>query len=95
MRNSMLFAVATIALGLAVGSAVYSDEPVGPTKATFVISGLHCPPCTGTVQNSLARVKGVKSVAVDWNTKNAKNHEDTTFMSPVKYTSIIAIWFHL
>ncbi len=48
---------------------LHADEP---TKATFLVTGLHCPPCTSTVQNSLTRVKGVKSVSVDWNTKNAK-----------------------
>ena len=72
MRMKVLVASVAVALGLAVSSLVYSDEPAGPTKATFLITGLHCPPCTNTVQNSLARVKGVKSVSVDWNTKNAK-----------------------
>jgi copper chaperone CopZ len=80
MQKSMLLAVATIALGFAFASPVYSEEPAGPTKATFVISGLHCPPCTNTVQASLARVKGVKKVAVDWNTKNAKIEFDESVL---------------
>ena len=80
MQKLMLLVVATIALGLAFTSPVYSDEPAGPTKATFVISGLHCPPCTSTVQASLARMKGVKSVAVDWNTKNAKIEFDESVL---------------
>src|SRR6267142_7205817 len=63
---------ATIALGVIFGSPVYSQEPAGSTKAIFQIIGLHCPPCTNTVQSSLSRVKGIKSVAVDWNAKNAK-----------------------
>jgi len=46
-------------------------DPPAPTKATILLTGLHCPPCTGTVQGGLARVKGVKSVAVDWNSKKA------------------------
>jgi copper chaperone CopZ len=70
MQKSMLTVVAMIALGFAFGQPVYSDEPA--TKATFQIMGLHCPPCTSTVQSSLTRVKGIKSVAVDWNAKNAK-----------------------
>lgn len=61
--------VATIALGLLSAETLYSAEP---TKATFLVTGLHCPPCTSTVQGSLSRVKGIKSVSVDWNTKNAK-----------------------
>jgi copper chaperone CopZ len=56
----------------------YADEPeskpaaVTPTKATFLITGLHCPPCTRTVEASLLRTKGVRSVSVDWRTHNAK-----------------------
>lgn len=65
-----------------ISSAVnfaHADEPPSKpgtkpetVKATFLITGLHCPPCTRTVENSLRGVKGVKSVAVDWNTKNAR-----------------------
>ena len=46
--------------------------PPQTVKATFLITGLHCPPCTMTVEQSLKSVKGVKSVKVDWATKNAK-----------------------
>jgi copper chaperone CopZ len=80
MQKLTLVAYAATALGLAFGSPVYSDEPTGPTKATFLITGLHCPPCTSTVQNSLARVKGVKSVSVNWNTKNAKIEFDESLL---------------
>jgi len=72
MRAAIL---GTAVLGL-VGPAV-GDEP---TKATFLVTGLHCPPCTTTVQSSLARVKGVKSVTVDWNTKNAKVQFDESVL---------------
>jgi copper chaperone CopZ len=65
MRAMILSAIAI----LCVLGRVNADEP---TKATFLITGLHCPPCTSTVQNSLTRVRGVKSVAVNWNTHNAK-----------------------
>jgi len=57
--------------GLVFTSQVTSNQPAAPTKATFLITGLHCPPCTSTVQGSLARVKGVKSVSVNWNSKKA------------------------
>ena len=62
MRNLILVA----AFGFA--SQLVAAEP---TKATYMITGLHCPPCTSTVQGSLSRVNGVKSVSVDWNTKKA------------------------
>jgi copper ion binding protein len=53
---------------LGFGNQLFAAEP---TKATYMITGLHCPPCTSTVQGSLSRVKGVKSVSVDWNSKKA------------------------
>ena len=42
------------------------------TQATYLITGLHCPPCTHTVEAALSKTKGVKSVKVDWRTQNAK-----------------------
>jgi len=80
MRMTDSAAKAAIALVLVFSSQVYSDEPTGPTKATFLITGLHCPPCTGTVQNSLARVKGIKSIKVDWNKKDAKVEFDESLL---------------
>jgi copper chaperone CopZ len=65
----MRTAISTLIAVFALTSFAVGDEP---TKATFLITGLHCPPCTSTVQGSLSRVKGVKSVAVDWNKKNAR-----------------------
>src|SRR5262245_63153661 len=64
-----IIALAAVAIGSISDVRLYSAEP---TKATFLVTGLHCPPCTSTVQGSLSRVKGVKSVTVDWNTKHAK-----------------------
>jgi Zn2+/Cd2+-exporting ATPase len=42
------------------------------TKSTYLITGLHCPPCTKTVERSLQGVKGIKSVKVDWQSKDAR-----------------------
>lgn len=72
MRKLLIIAACAVALGVAFHSPVCSDEPAkAPTKATFLITGLHCPPCTATVQGGLSRVKGVKSLSVNWNTKKA------------------------
>jgi copper chaperone CopZ len=78
MHKSNWIGLAAIALGFAISQPVYSDEPA--TKATYLITGLHCPPCTSTVQASLARVKGIKSVSVNWNTKNAKIEYDESLL---------------
>ena len=56
------------------------QEATKPTKATFLITQLHCPPCTRTVEGSLSRVKGVKSVSVNWATKNAKIEFDESVL---------------
>ena len=69
MRWPLIALAAVLSLGLVSGKSLLAAEP---TKATFLVTGLHCPPCTSTVQGSLSRVQGVKSVSVDWNTKNAK-----------------------
>ena len=76
-----------LALTLAMTGVLLGDEPAksektsdaqaqevksSPTQATFLITGLHCPPCTRTVEASLKRTKGIKSVRVDWRTHNAK-----------------------
>jgi len=91
----LLLAPAVVALGLALSSSVYSEEPTGATKATFLITGLHCPPCTNTVQNSLTRVKGVKSVAVDWNKKNAKIEFDESLLPAQALASAIETTPHM
>jgi copper chaperone CopZ len=84
--------IATIAsaLGAFLSSPLFSDEPAkGATKATFLVTGLHCPPCTSTVQGSLSRVKGVQSIAVDWNTKSAKIVFDEGVLPAQSLTSAI------
>ena len=87
--QKLMLAAATIALGGTFGPPVYSDEPTGSTKATFQIMGLHCPPCTNTVQSSLSRVNGIKSVAVDWNAKNAKVEFDENVLPAQALASAI------
>jgi copper chaperone CopZ len=86
MRTAILLSTAMLAAQL------HADEP---TKATFLITGLHCPPCTNTVQGSLSRVKGVKSVRVDWNTKNAKVEFDESVLPAERLASAIATTPHM
>lgn len=81
MQKTLVVA-STLAMVLTiVGPPAVAQEPAkSATKATFLMMGLHCPPCTGTVQNGLSRVKGVKSVTVDWNTKKAMVQFDETVL---------------
>jgi copper chaperone CopZ len=62
-------------------TGLLAEEPAkSPTKCTYLITGLHCPPCTRTVEASLARIKGVKSISVNWATKNAKIEFDESVL---------------
>src|SRR5947199_46538 len=73
MRRCVLLAT----IGLFGPATLLAAEPPSqggkeaPTKATYLISGLHCPPCAKTVEGALLKTKGVRSAHVDWNAKNA------------------------
>jgi copper chaperone CopZ len=64
-------------------------------KATFLITGLHCPPCISTVEQSIMSVKGVKSVKVDWATKNAKIEFDEQQIAAQQLAGRIAATPHM
>jgi copper chaperone CopZ len=65
------------------------------SKARFLITGLHCPPCTTTVEQSLKKAKGVRSIKVDWNTKNAVVEFDESVVPAQKVASLIAATPHM
>lgn len=67
----------------------------GPIQATFLITGLHCPPCAGTAAAGVRGVKGVKSVSVDWNTKNARVSFDESVVSAQKIADAFARTPHM
>ncbi len=60
-----------------------------------MITGLHCPPCTRTVQSTLSRVEGVQSVKVDWKSKNAWVQFDESRLSAQKLAQLIAHTPHM
>ena len=92
MRMSLAIFSGMTALGLFSAANLYSAEP---TKGTFLVTGLHCPPCTSTVQGSLSRVKGIKSVTIDWNTKNAKVVFDESVLPAQALASAIETTPHM
>jgi periplasmic mercuric ion binding protein len=73
MRSFLALALAIlVALAMTANAAQPADKKESQkTKATYLITGLHCPPCTKTVERSLQGVKGVQTVKVDWQSKNA------------------------
>jgi P-type Cu+ transporter len=51
----------------AAGSELWATEPSaaeGHARILARIAGLHCSPCTGTIENALGRMDGVGQVAV-------------------------------
>lgn len=64
-------------------------------RSTFLITGLHCPPCTQTVEESLRSIKGVKSATVDWKTKNARVEFDEKLIPAQQLSIRIAATSHM
>jgi copper chaperone CopZ len=64
-------------------------------KASYLLTGLHCPPCASTVEQSLKRTRGVRSVRVDWNTKNAWIEFDERVIPAQKVSRLIAATLHM
>ena len=71
------------------------DAKAEPTKATFLLTGLHCPPCTRTVETSLAATDGILAIKVDWKTKSAAIDFDETVLSAQRVAQLIAATPHM
>ena len=84
--------LATLGIATAQESA---DKDRSSVTATFLINGLHCPPCTRTVEANLSRVKGVRTVRVDWRTKNAKVDFDESQVTAKRISEVIASTPHM
>jgi len=65
------------------------------TRATFMITGLHCPPCVRTVESSLSAAKGISSAKVDWKTKSAKFTFDESTISAQQVAELVASTPHM
>lgn len=66
-----------------------------PTKATYLVSGLHCPPCTKIVEGSLLKTKGVKSVSIDCKTKSGTIEFDESILPAQLIAQKIAATPHM
>jgi copper chaperone CopZ len=94
MTKTFLAAAALVALTTIVGRA--ANEPTKKvTSATYMITGLHCPACTKTVEGSLSKAPGVVSIKVDWNTKDAKIQFDESAVSAQRVAELIAATPHM
>jgi copper chaperone CopZ len=93
----------TMAAALFLPTAIVrSAEPVAQpprgedaVKATYLLTGLHCPPCTKTVETSLQRVEGIRSIKVDWKTKSALIEFDEAVLPAQRIAQLIAATPHM
>ena len=90
MRVSI--SIVSVLIAMVVVAAAEGQEV---TKATYMITGLHCPPCTRTVESSLAGVKGVTAVKVDWKSKSAKISFDESKTSAQKIAELVSATPHM
>ena len=82
MIKALLLGMFLVGTQSVTGEVIPSGEKkTEATKATFLITGLHCPPCTKTVESSLSKVQGIEFISVDWKTKNAKLEFDENEIS--------------
>jgi copper chaperone CopZ len=95
MKRFWSLATLVALCGGLVGQADEPAKPAAEKKATFSITGLHCPPCTQTVESSLKKVPGVKSAKVDWDTKSAKLQFDESTVTVQGIASAIAATPHM
>ncbi|MBL9085477.1 MAG: cation transporter [Planctomycetales bacterium] len=94
LDTRILATAAFLILGIGfmmVGDAIAEEA----AKQTFVVQGLHCPPCTSTVESSLKRTKGIEAVKVDWKTKNAWITYDESVISAQQVAQTIATTPHM
>jgi len=65
------------------------------SKASFMITGLHCPPCTKTVESSLSKTKGIRSISIDWKTKMARVEFNEEVVPAQQVAQLIAATPHM
>jgi len=93
MLLSVLFPIGSIANAVEKQSKRDSDATI--VKADYVITGLHCPPCTKTVESSLKHTKGIRFIQVDWKSKNAHVEFDESIVPAQKLAKLIADTPHM
>ena len=96
MIKALLLGMFLVGTQSVTGEVIPSGEKkTEATKATFLITGLHCPPCTKTVESSLSKVQGIEFISVDRKTKNARLEFDESVISAQQVAKTIAETPHM
>ncbi len=90
-----VIAVTAVFVTTIVAQSPATSAGAAVATQTFLIQGLHCPPCTRTVESSLSRTKGVQSAEVDWSSKNARVAFDEKVISAQQVAQAIAAMPHM
>jgi copper chaperone CopZ len=78
--------------GLATNS--YAQE-VKSTKAMFMVTGLHCPPCVTTPEGSLKKTNGVQSIKADFKNNSATVEFEESVISAQEIGRAMTITPHM
>ncbi len=95
MMRIAFFCVGFAAVASSTAQAADARQASAATRATFSITGLHCPPCSRTVESSLRKLEGVRSAKVDYATKSAKIDFDEQRVSAQQIAEAIAATPHM
>ena len=93
--NKILLSLCIVST-FATGSVWAAGESAqNATSETYMITGLHCPACTKTIEASLSKTTGIQSIKVDWKTKDAKIAFDESKVSAQQVAQLIAATPHM
>jgi copper chaperone CopZ len=91
MKSLLCFAALGILALVANGQA---PEPK-ITRAMYMVTGLHCAPCVTTVEGSLKKIKGVKSIKGDFKNKSATIEFDESVISAQEVARAMSVTPHM
>jgi P-type Cu+ transporter len=94
-ENMKLPLFAFLACACSVTANAADPTPAAATKATYSITGMHCPPCTKTVENALRKTKGIKSAKVDWASRSAQVEFDESTISAQQISQTVRHTSHM
>lgn len=92
-----LVSIVVVATPVVVTAQGPAREPPASNvvKATYLIRGLHCEACAPTLEASLKKVEGVRSIKVDFEAKNATIEFDEAVVSAQGVARAIAATPHM
>src|SRR5262245_31171995 len=79
--RSFIAIVTVGAVAWATTCCAQEPDKAEAIKATYMVTGLHCGPCATTIEGSLKKASGIKSIKVDFKGKYATVEFDENTIS--------------